>query len=121
MSNDLNTLEGVTPDAEPLQQLVEYEFQDNFRKGSIRSYSGRGMYGRSCLGVVIDSFDIGKLIAHIIRNMDFAGDDTFDRREIADSFEEMCWDSMGYQTVVYFKNVRYTEPPYEDDDENEGE
>ena len=86
MSNDLNTLEGVTPDAEPLQQLIEYEFSDNFPKGDIRSYSGRGMYGRSCLGVVIDSFDIGKLIAHIIRNMDFA-DDTFDRREIADCVE----------------------------------
>jgi hypothetical protein len=123
MSNNLNTLEGVTPDAELLQQLIEYEFLDNFPKGSIRSYSGRGMYGRSCLGVVIDGFDIGRLIAHIIRNMDFVKDDKYpgDRGEIADSFEEMCWDSLGLQTVVYFKSVRFIEPPCEDDDEDNGE
>lgn len=78
---------------------------------SIRSYSGRGMYGKQCLGVYTD-MNIGSLMAYVVRSL--AGVASFDNQdaedaseEIAQAFENMQTDSMGLGTIVYFPNVKF--------------
>lgn len=97
----------------PLQELIEgIGFET-------RSYSGRGMYGKQCLGVEISrDQSIGDLFAMILEEVD--GQD--DLREIADGFHGMCWDSMGLDMIYYFPNVPYfNEEDHEDEEEDDEE
>ncbi len=80
----------------------------------VRSYSGRGMNGRYCLGVVLDrnvsSFELAAKIAGELLDAD-------DADAIADLANlRVCQDSMGLGVVVYFPAI-----PYEDEDEDEDE
>lgn len=77
----------------------------------VRSYSGRAMYGRSCLGV--ETNDVGDLFAAVLEEVE--GDD--DTREIQDAFRTMRTDAMGRGTIVYFPNVEFVG----DDDEGEAD
>lgn len=76
------------------------------------SYSGRGMYGRTCVGVTVprDTSPF-QLAAQIIASSD-------DPAEMADSLSDLRVneDSMGFDTVVYFPRVPWVEA--EDDDED---
>src|SRR5512135_776569 len=93
-------------DKHPLQQAIE----DTDRK--CRSYSGRGMYGRTCLSVEISRHEsLGDMLADIIENTD-----EDNQREIADGFRDMCWDNMGLDMVYYFANVSYVGDEDEDED-----
>lgn len=77
----------------PLQKILEecdYE---------CRSYSGRNMFGKHCLGVSVDNVNI--MIANVIRNV------IFDKEEIAEAFESMKSDSLGKGTIVYFTSIEY--------------
>jgi hypothetical protein len=81
-----------------LQEILEsVEGQD------IRSYSGRGMNGRECLGVVvpdINSFLKVVLVATL--------DEDFDKslgQDIIDAIDNMKEDSMGRDTIVYFPDI----------------
>lgn len=62
-----------------------------------RSYSGRGMYGRKCVGVTIDRdsdwtpFALGAELALLL------GDEVRDLRS--------CMDGMGLDTILYFPNA----------------
>ena len=67
----------------------------------VQSYSGRAMYGRSCLGV--ETNDVGDLFAAVLEQVE--GDD--DTREIQDAFRNMRTDAMGRGTIVYFPNVEF--------------
>jgi len=58
----------------------------------IRVYSGRGMYGRTCLGIVVSG--IGKIF-HLGAEV---GDLAFD-------VETVCADSMGFDSIVYFPEI----------------
>ena len=58
----------------------------------IRAYSGRGMFGRTCLGIVVNR--ISKLF-HLGAEV---GDLAFD-------VETICVDSMGYDSIVYFPEI----------------
>lgn len=55
-------------------------------------YSGRGMYGRECLGLVVDATD---LVVGVALSQVF-GDDAWDIARNA------CTDSMGRGAIVYF-------------------
>ena len=83
-----------------------------------RAYSGRMMFGRNCLGVVVENGDIGNLIAHIVDNLDETT-----QGDIADGVRSMRTDSMGLQTIVYFPSVSYIDPDVFADDncDDEGE
>ncbi len=82
----------------------------------VRSYSGRAMYGRSCLGV--ETNDIGDLFAAVLEEVE--GDD--DTREIQEAFRDMRTDAMGRGTIVYFPNVPFVDEEEEDEDhEHDGE
>lgn len=89
-----------------------------------RSYSGRAMYGKSCLGVVIPNGSLGQFIADIFEQMQYnldAYDDDGVRERCegaATAFRSMRTDDMGRDDmIVYFTDVAYEE----DDDEEEEE
>ena len=93
-----------------LQELIEdlgYE---------TRSYSGRGMYGRECLGVTVDdpvffALEIGQEMGS---NEEY---NNFGR-----NLPCVSWDSMGRDYIVYFPNVYCPNVPYnEENDEEENE
>jgi hypothetical protein len=73
-----------------------------------RSYSGRNMYGKVCLGVTIDRSGLGSFIASVIENLDMDHVE-----DISDAFRGMATDSMGMGQIVYFPSV-----PYEEGDED---
>jgi len=79
-----------------------------------RSYSGRGMCGKECLGVVIRA-NVISFIVEIVRHIyncspDYIGESIFDQIKSAKT------DSMGLDTIVYFTNVEYVEEEGEDDE-----
>ena len=97
-------MDKVNTEKHPLQQLLE---DCDIR---VRSYSGRGMYGKDCLGVDIKRRGLGSLMAAIVR-------ETRDEDEqdiIAAALEGMESDSMGLGMIYYFPDV-----PYVGDDEDE--
>jgi len=70
-----------------------------------RSYSGRGMYGESCLGVEIGGDkELGRIISALI-----LGVEDCSRDAVAAAVKNLRTDSMGPGTVVYFPGVKYYE------------
>lgn len=70
--------------------------QQNPTDFEARNYSGRGMYGRECLGVVVsDSSKIFLLGAHL-------GEYAFD-------ISDICFDRMGLRHIIYFPRLEYME------------
>lgn len=70
-------------------------------------YSGRGMYGATCFGIVHDSHDtiIALVIAHAlhIALLEQGDDDHDDVMESAtEILRSACGDSMGRQHITYF-------------------
>ena len=76
----------------------------------VRSYSGRGMYGRTCVGIDLDRIDdLGDIIANL-EPYDADGE----LYEPQDAFElvgklisNMKWDSMGLGIIVYWPDIDY--------------
>jgi hypothetical protein len=75
------------------------------------SYSGRNMYGDSCVGFTVDG-DTGifRAIADLIDAVDFSGtaDPVFsDLYTLTGILRTAATDSMGLSTVVYFPHVKW--------------
>lgn len=88
-----------------LQRLLENMDDDEL---SIQSYSGRGMNGMECLGVVVPSITVffHKVLIAVL-DPDFDNDDSED---ITGAIANMKEDSMGRNDIVYFPNIKYQEP-----------
>jgi hypothetical protein len=73
------------------------------------SYSGRGMYGESCLGFIsnLNPLYIGFMLCRADKNEDI--DES--------NFSNIKSDIMGWSTVYYFPNIPYVES--EGDSEND--
>ncbi len=97
---------------------VIFEDDDNFE---VRKYSGRAMYGKECLGIVVD--DIKHFNTHIFNRLrklfdSFEyHDDTIDNTlaDLAQASRHMRTDNMGQSTIVYFPNIKLVD---DDDDED---
>ena len=76
------------------------------------SYSGRGMYGKTCISCVIQS-NIGVFFSRILFSV---SGDACEREDVAEAFIDMKTDSLGYDTVVYFPGTEYSK---EDDEEDQ--
>ncbi len=92
-----------------------------------RSYSGRGMYGKECLGVDIGRGGLGEFISNVIEaTQSQVGAENID--DISEAFRGMSTDSMGLGMIVYFPSVPYegssgeseSEDDEDSDDEDEG-
>ena len=104
MSRTMTTLTSEQMDT--LTDLAEQQ------DGEVRSYSGRGMYGETCLGVSID----GSLVAFV---MQLAARLTVEGHfDLAESLAaQACTDSMGRGSIVYFSCI--TAPADIDDEDDE--
>lgn len=89
-----------------LQQIIEdlgYE---------TRSYSGRGMYGKSCLGVSLDAEEKPfKILADVFEYLldDMGGIQETEKKAITKAFRQAQTDSLGLGTILYFPRVEYLE------------
>lgn len=96
--------------------IVSRELENAIRNAAddcgfaIRSdYSGRGMFGQECFGIVANS--VGKVVASILRNID----DPDVIEEFSDVLENLHTDSMGKSSIFYFPNFRFGEEEEDDD------
>lgn len=63
-------------------------------------YSGRGMFGRQCVGIDIDSLRLSVLIElteFLIAN---------GMSDVASVLGRVCYDNMGMNYILYFPNVQ---------------
>jgi NADH/NAD ratio-sensing transcriptional regulator Rex len=76
-------------------------------------YSGRGMYGRTCVGFDLDSTSdvlrLGGVLSEIL-----------DEQAYQEFVDRMATDSMGRGIIVYFPGIK-SDKPGEDSDEDEEE
>jgi len=92
-------------DAETLKRFIEDAGYET------RSYSGRCMYGKSCIGFVIDD-SVLYAVASIVGNVE----DFEERLNLVEVFQHVKTDSMGRGTIVYFPYVPYEEKHEEEEE-----
>lgn len=69
-------------------------------------YSGRTMYGRTCLGVVGDYGTCKQFLQELRQEaLATAADDGQDPKALIALFEQHCWDSMGLQEILYWPGL----------------
>lgn len=78
----------------------------------VRGYSGRGMYGKTCLGVVTEN--LAELIAALIE-----GTNDDERKEVAEAIRTMQMDSFGRDTIVYFPKIQFQEDEFIEGEDEE--
>jgi hypothetical protein len=95
---------------------ISYELLEEIAQevdGSTRTdYSGRGMYGNACVGIVasdlVELLELGAAIARVVED-----------EELRDELlSKSRTDSMGYDTIVYWPYVTCNDAPDEDEDED---
>lgn len=103
-----------------LQHLLDYIGNED-----VRSYSGRGMYGSECLGVVVPRGELGDFIADLVEGLgefcDGDEDSDINHRDVADGLRMMRTDDMGRDMIVYFPGVPYVGEQEEDNEQAEGQ
>lgn len=94
--------------------MVRGELQDIIEKMDVgvkvRSYSGRGMFGKTCLGVVVRRGDELRFLVELgyaIKEADGVIP------------ERMNQDSMGLDSIIYFPSVSYDDSSVDDDDDDD--
>lgn len=90
-------------------QAIEFQDAVDNLDGTVDfQYSGRGMYGDTCVGIV--ARDTASILLHLLRNLP---------DEIADLFDgvEVRSDSMGLDEIVYFPAINTEYDPDDDDDD----
>lgn len=95
---------------------VVLESPENFEVHFHNDYSGRGMYGRQCVGISGTEQECQRAIAACISEAHYSGDE--DLPEFADLVAELLnssRDSLGLGIIVYWPNIE----PASDDDEPE--
>jgi hypothetical protein len=102
----------VTPEANmsALHKLLKDDYH-------CQSYSGRGMYGKHCLGVRLDGENLGNLFATIIETSR-----DLPRNEVEDICEEVSefhTDQLGKGTIIYFPQALFVSDDSEDAEEDD--
>jgi len=79
-----------------IKTVIENFCEDNDLE-LVKRYSGRGMYGKTCYGIVCDS------IRTLLELTDYIRDNGFD--SVTDVLGNVEIDNMGYQKIFYFRRV----------------
>jgi hypothetical protein len=102
----------LTADQQEKLEIFCEENDIGFRKG----YSGRGMYGKECIGFVYsgNAFSIGLKMAQ-----EFADDR--EMREVLGEMDSVSQDNMGRDMIIYFPYLQAagSEEETEDDEDEE--
>lgn len=94
----------LTPaQVEDIQSLVS-----NLDNAEVRSYSGRSMYGKQCLGIDMESMSDAFRFALMVEDED-----------LTVALSNPCFDNMGMGIIVYFPNVEAPEGIDDDEDDDE--
>lgn len=92
----------------------QFSFQTLLEETSYipQSYSGRGMYGRTCLSVSLNKeTTIGMFVGSILETLQY-NIESYDYdmdifNEVREAFLNMQTDQMGMGIVVYFPEIKY--------------
>lgn len=75
------------------------------------NYSGRGMYGKECIGIVMPGLSgLVGLVGFVVFFMEQDGFETF---EVINMLADVKTDSMGFETIFYFPYLHEDEGYYE--------
>ncbi len=94
-------------------KLIEM-INDNDGELTARSYSGRAMYGRQCVGVTCENMFAA--IAAITASVDWTDDEDL-MRDWLEALAETCSDSMGRDAIIYWPRIEWPAGMVERDDE----
>ena len=84
----------------------------------VRSYSGRGMYGRECLA--IEGSSAMYIIASMLEKISEEGEDAAEAAsDLSEALRRSSQDSMGLDVVLYFPHIKFVGEEDEDEDEEE--
>lgn len=100
MDNEI-TKDQLTQISDYLQGTCDTDFREDDELGIFRTYSGRGMYGKYCLGLVIAGSDVFEVAMNLAEALIRADADY----ELVEAFKHVSTDSMGHDTVYYWKNI----------------
>lgn len=75
------------------------------------AYSGRGMFGKRCVGLTTDS-SLQNVLADLVTWMHL----TYNTQEIAELIRDLRCDSMGRGIVVYWPSVAWQEDAGSEDE-----
>lgn len=89
-------------------ELLEQHLDD--LGAEMRSYSGRGMYGKECLGIDLDDMADAFRLALLVSDDD-----------LAVALMSPKFDDMGKGIIVYFPNVAVPEGVTDEDDDDDEE
>lgn len=83
------------------------------------SYSGRGMFGRKCVGIAGSTSATQALLAEVISDLyDHSdSDEEFDFREAVRQLMMFSTDSMGYSIIMYWEQLPAVEELDEEDED----
>ncbi len=107
-----------------LQQRIKRMCEEQKFVTFYNGYSGRSMYGRSCVGVTGTRQDCIAVIAELIKdsmNEIAAGEETYvlDRyNDEVDTLLGFQTDSMGYDTIIYWPKLEEIQSPELDEPDN---
>lgn len=83
------------------EQVKQFIDAANDAGYSLRSYSGRGMYGDSCLGIVTEN--VVATVANVLFRIE-----PDNQCDFLNVFESARTDSMGMSDIIYFPTLKVT-------------
>lgn len=83
-----------------IEEAIRNYVDENEQYELYEGYSGRGMFGRKCLGVVVKGCSFMEFIINLTRYMDDNGVEDTDF-----SLEGASYDALGLDTIVYFPRI----------------
>ena len=91
---------------------------------SVRSYSGRGMYGKNCLGFETSRYQnsiqaVAEIIGSLAETCQF--DEDLELQDFIEMFSDVQQDSMGLGQIIYFPDISWNEDWEESEIEEEDE
>ncbi len=98
-------------DKESFDKIVDAIEEAGFEA---RSYSGRGMYGKSCLGVSCDSPI--SCVMQVISTFCENADDVDSVKELVEALSDPSTDAMGRGGIVYWTDIPWLEDEEDGDD-----
>lgn len=84
-----------------VREAIESFVSENEQYSLYENYSGRGMFGRTCLGVIVQRND--SFIDFIIKLTKYLDDNGIE--DVDFSLEGVSYDALGLDTIVYFSNI----------------
>jgi len=107
-----------------IQQMFQYVVDDSGQEMRIRSYSGRGMYGKECMALVCESHgQAARVIAGVMRfacnQAEHNPESPVDVDDTQINLGRMEMASMGRGLVVYWPDIPFEQEAADDEEEKE--